>query len=111
MVVGMAEAGQSCDELLHKEEEGRPHQDALAEIDLRGTSPCRWYDGFDGQDATIVDWTFPGGFGNVLGPCGTCGNLQEAQRGQRLASWMLIIPKKGQRLPQRGLMSPILALF
>jgi hypothetical protein len=28
---GMAEAGQSCDEPLHREEEGRPHQDVLAE--------------------------------------------------------------------------------
>jgi hypothetical protein len=111
MVAGMAEAGQSCDEPLHGEEEGRPHQDALAEIDLWGTSPCRWYDGFDGQDATIADWMFPGGCGSVFGPCGTCGSLQEAQRGQRLASWMLIMPKKGQRLPQRGLTSPILALF
>jgi hypothetical protein len=32
MGAGMAEAGQRCDEPLHKEEEGRPHQDALAEI-------------------------------------------------------------------------------
>jgi hypothetical protein len=60
MVAGMAEAGQSCDEPLHGEEEGRPHQDALAEIDLWGISPCRWYDDFDGQDATIgrldVSW-------------------------------------------------------
>jgi hypothetical protein len=32
MVAGMAEAGQSYDEPLHGEEEGRPHQDALAEI-------------------------------------------------------------------------------
>jgi hypothetical protein len=30
MDVGMAEAGQSGDEPLHREEEGRPHQDALA---------------------------------------------------------------------------------
>ena len=52
MVARMAEAGQSCDEPLHEEEEGRPHQDALAKIDLWGISPCRWYDGFDGQDAT-----------------------------------------------------------
>jgi hypothetical protein len=110
MVAGMAEAGQSCDDPLHEEEEGRPHQDALAEIDLWGIIPCRWYDGFDGQDATRADWTFPGGCGSVFGPCGTCGSLQEAQKGQRLTPWMLIMPKKGQRLPQRGLTSPILAL-
>jgi hypothetical protein len=58
MVAGMAEAGQSYDEPLHREEEGRPHQDALAEIDLWGISPCRWYDGFDGQDATRADGRF-----------------------------------------------------
>ena len=98
------------DEPMHREEEERPHQDVLAEIDLWGIIPCRWYDGFDGQDATRADWTFPGGCGSVFGPCGTCGSLQEAQRGQHLAPWMLIRPKKGQRLPQRGLTSPILAL-
>jgi hypothetical protein len=48
MVAGMAEAGQSCDEPPHEEEEGRPHQDALAEIDLWGSAPCRWDDGLDG---------------------------------------------------------------
>jgi hypothetical protein len=78
----------------------------LAEIDLWGINPCRWYDGFHGQDATRADWTFPGGCGSVFGPCGTCGSLQEAHRGQCFTPWMLIVPKKGQRLPQRGLTSP-----
>jgi hypothetical protein len=32
MVAGMAEVGQNYDEPLHGEEEGRPHQDVLAEI-------------------------------------------------------------------------------
>jgi hypothetical protein len=32
MVVVMVEAGQSYDKPLHGEEEGRPHQDVLAEI-------------------------------------------------------------------------------
>jgi hypothetical protein len=32
MVAGMAEAGQSYDEPLHGEEEGRPYQDFLAEM-------------------------------------------------------------------------------
>jgi hypothetical protein len=41
MVAGMAEAGQSCDEPLHKEEEGRPHQDVLAEIGPMGISPLQ----------------------------------------------------------------------
>jgi hypothetical protein len=31
VVAGMTEAGHSCDEPLHGEEEGRPHQDVLAE--------------------------------------------------------------------------------
>jgi hypothetical protein len=35
-----------------KKTEGRPHQDTLAEIYLGGITPCRWDDGFDGQDAT-----------------------------------------------------------
>jgi hypothetical protein len=39
MDVGMAEAGQSCDEPLHREEEGRPHQDVLAETWPMGISP------------------------------------------------------------------------
>jgi len=39
MVVGMAEARQSCDEPLHKEEEGRPHQDVLAETMAYGDQP------------------------------------------------------------------------
>jgi hypothetical protein len=35
-----------------KKTEGCPHQDTLAEIYLGGVTPCRWDDGFDGQDAT-----------------------------------------------------------
>jgi hypothetical protein len=30
MDVGMAEAGQLCDGPMHREEEGRPHQDVMA---------------------------------------------------------------------------------
>jgi hypothetical protein len=52
MVVGMAEAGQRCDEPLHEEEEGRPHQDALAEIGLGGSPTADEMMAFDGQDAT-----------------------------------------------------------
>jgi hypothetical protein len=76
-----------------------------------GSAPAGGMMAFDGQDATRADWTFPGGCSSVFGPCDTCGSLQEAQRGQRLVFWMLIMPKKGQCLPQRGLTSPILALF
>ena len=35
-----------------KKTEGRSHPDTLAEIDLGGITPCRWDDGFDGQDVT-----------------------------------------------------------
>jgi len=30
-----------CDEPLHREEEGRPHQDVLVEIGLMGISPLQ----------------------------------------------------------------------
>jgi hypothetical protein len=39
MVAGMAEAGQSCDEPLHKEEEGRPHQDVFGRDLTHGDQP------------------------------------------------------------------------
>jgi hypothetical protein len=112
MVVGMAEAGQSCGEPLHKEEEGHPHQDVFGRDLTHGDqTPCRWDDGLDDQDATRVGWTISGACGSVLGLFGTCDRLQEPQRGQRFAPWMLIMPKNGQRLPSRGLTSPFLALL
>jgi hypothetical protein len=52
MVAGMAKAGHVMMSPCMKKTEGRPHQDTLAEIDLGGITPCRWNDGFDGQDAT-----------------------------------------------------------
>jgi hypothetical protein len=39
MDVGMAEAGQPCDEPVHREEEGRPHQDVLTETMAYGDQP------------------------------------------------------------------------
>ena len=39
MDVGMAEAGQSCDDPMHEEEEGRPHQDVLTETIAYGDQP------------------------------------------------------------------------
>jgi hypothetical protein len=45
MDVGMAEAGQDCDEPLHREEEGLPHLDFLAETWPMGINPLqmgRW---------------------------------------------------------------------
>jgi hypothetical protein len=54
MDVGMAEAGQSCDEPLHREEEGRPHQDVLAETWPMGISP------FADGTWVLMDRTSPG---------------------------------------------------
>jgi hypothetical protein len=71
-----------------------------------GISPYRWDDGLDDQDATRASWMISGACGSVLGLFGTCDRLQEPQRGQRFAPWMLVMPKKGQRLPSGGLMSP-----
>ena len=39
MDVGIADAGQSCDEPAHREEEGRLHQDVLAETMAYGDQP------------------------------------------------------------------------
>jgi hypothetical protein len=39
MDVGMAEAGQSCDEPLHREEEGRPHLDVFGRDLAYGDQP------------------------------------------------------------------------
>jgi hypothetical protein len=80
-------------------------------FDLWGSAPCKWDNDLDGQDATRADWTISGACGNVLDFFGMCDRLQEAQRGQRFTPWMLIVPKKGQRLPYRGLTSPFLAHF
>jgi hypothetical protein len=46
MVVGMAEAGQRCDEPLHEEDRRTFHQDTIAEPGLGGVILCRWDDGF-----------------------------------------------------------------
>jgi hypothetical protein len=80
-------------------------------FDPWGSAPCRWDDGLGDQNATRASWTISGACGSVLGLFGTCDRLQEPQRGQRFAPWMLIMPKKGQRLPSRGLTSPFLAHF
>jgi hypothetical protein len=93
MDVGMAEAGQGCDEPLHREEEGRPHLDVLAETyGLWGSAPCRWDVDLVDQDATRARWTTSGARGSMLGSSGTCDRLLEPQEGQRFAHWMVIVP-------------------
>jgi hypothetical protein len=68
MVARMAEAGQSCEEPLHGEEEGRPHQDALAEIDLWGSAPA-------GDMMALMDMTPPGQTGRFLEDVAACLDL------------------------------------
>jgi hypothetical protein len=93
MVVGMAEAGQGSDEPLHGEEEGRPHQDVFGRVLTHGDQPLT-----DGTMVLVIrtpprtGWTISGACGSVLGLSGTHSRLQEPQRGQRLAYWMLIMP-------------------
>jgi hypothetical protein len=58
-----------------------------------------------------TSWTLSRADSSVLGLLGTHSRLQEPQRGQRLAYWMMILPQKGQRLPYRGLTSPFSAYF
>ena len=48
MVAGMAEAGQSCDKPLHKEEEGCPHQNVFGRDLTYGDQPL--VDGTMGLD-------------------------------------------------------------
>jgi hypothetical protein len=86
MDVGMAEAGQSCDEPVHREEEGRLHQDVLAETIAYGDQPLT-----DGTLTWLIR-TPPGQDGRLLGHVaamlglfGTCDMLLEPQEGQRFA--------------------------
>jgi hypothetical protein len=91
MVAGMVEAGQSCDEPFHKEE-GRPHQDVFGRDLTHGDQPLA-----DGTMVLVIRtpprtcWTISGACGSVLGFSGMHSRLQEPQRGQRLAYWMLIM--------------------
>jgi hypothetical protein len=68
MDVGMAEAGQSCDEPIHREEEGRLHQDVLAETMAYGDQPLTdgTFDTVD-QDATRAGWTTSRARGSHVG--------------------------------------------
>jgi hypothetical protein len=112
MVDGMAKAGQSYDDPLHREEEGHPHQDVFGRDLTHGDQPLA-----DGTMVLVIrtppraSWMISGACGSVLDLFGMCDRLQEPQRVQRVAPWMLIMPKMGQRLPSRGLTSPSLALL
>jgi hypothetical protein len=64
-----------------------------------GSAPCSWTLTLMIRTPPRAAWTFSGAYGSVLGLFGTCGRLQEPQEGQRLAQWIMIMPKQGQRLP------------
>jgi hypothetical protein len=111
MVVEMAEIGQRCDEPLHRKKEGHSTQDTLAETGLGGITHCRWN--------VCLRWT-----GHHLGELdvilsvwqcaeviGTCGSLEDALEGPTSHFWMLDLPKRGQRLPQKGLTSHLLLIL
>ena len=66
MDVGMAEAGQSCDEPVHREEEGRLHQDVLAETMAYGDQPLT-----DGTLTWLIR-TPPGQDGRFPGRLAAC---------------------------------------
>jgi hypothetical protein len=84
---------QSCDEPVHREEEGCLHQDVLAETMAYGDQPLR-----DGTLTQLIR-TPPGQDGRLLGHVaamlglfGTCDRLLEPQEGQRFVYWMVIVP-------------------
>ena len=111
MVAGMAEIGQRCDEPLHKKEEGRYTQDTLAEPGLGGVTHCRWDDCFwwtgrhlRQQDVFWSMWQCAEVIWHVW-------QLGGALEGPTFGFWMLYLPKKGERLPQRGLTSLFLLIL
>ena len=100
MDVGMAEAGPMCDEPMHREEEGRPHQDVFGiDCGLWGVSPWQMDVDHDGQDTTRDVGRLPGHVAALICLFGTCDMMLEPQEGQRFAHWVVIMPLEGQRLP------------
>jgi hypothetical protein len=106
MVVGMAKAGQRRDEPLHDEDRRTFHQDTMEGPGLRGITHCRWDNFFRWTGCHLRQLDVFWSVWQCAGSFGMCGSLQDPHKGQRFASWMLILPKKGQHLPQRGLTSP-----
>jgi hypothetical protein len=66
MDVGMAEAGQDCDEPMHREEEGRPHQDVFGRDLAYGDQPLA------DETWTLMDRTPPVLVGRLLGHVAVC---------------------------------------
>jgi hypothetical protein len=57
-----------------------------------GSTPAGGMMALMGRTPPRTSWTFFGADGSVLGLFGTHSRLQEPQRGQRLACWMMIMP-------------------
>ena len=93
MDVGMAEAGQLCDEPLHKRRRGTPSSGRFG-IDhgLWGSAPGRWDMDHDGQDATSDVGRPLGHVAILLGLFGTCDMMLEPQEGQRFTHLVVIMP-------------------
>jgi hypothetical protein len=78
MDVGMAEAGQPCDEPVHREEEGRPHQDVFGrDHGIWGSAPYRWTLTQLIRTPPGQDGRFLGHVAAMLGLFGTCDRLLE----------------------------------
>jgi hypothetical protein len=60
--------------------------------DLWGSAPADGMMTLMDKTPPRTSWTFSGPDDSVLGLFGTHGRLQEPQRGQRLACWMMIMP-------------------
>jgi hypothetical protein len=87
MVVGMAEAGQSCGEPLHREEEEHPHQDVFGRDLTHGDQPLA-----DGTMVLVIK-TPPGQAGRFLEhvvACWACFACVIGCRSPREANVLLI---------------------
>jgi hypothetical protein len=67
MDVGMAEAGQSCDEPVHREEEAPSSGRFGRDHSLWGSAPYRWDVDIVDQDATRAGWTTSRARGSHVG--------------------------------------------
>ena len=61
-------------------------------FDLWGSAPTDGMMALMDRTPPRTGWTLSGVDGSVLGLFGTHGRLQEPQRGQRFAYWMMIMP-------------------
>jgi hypothetical protein len=61
-------------------------------FDLWGSTPADGMMALMDKTPPRAGWMTSGACGSVLGLFGMCSRLQEPQRGQRLACWMMIMP-------------------